>query len=132
MGRFTAGPLPEVRMPCGPVAGIDGKRHLQRPSSEDHNRLGAPGLRSGDLPSVAQVTTEVRVSGGSTAIHPPHPNPPPPSSPAPWGPCFSSFSTAFPACPESRDQSSPRPLPGMWAGVPGGSSTIRVGTRASG
>lgn len=34
MGPFTEGPIPEVRMPCGPGAGLDGKR-LLRDSSGD-------------------------------------------------------------------------------------------------
>lgn len=33
-GPFTVAPIPEVRMPCGLVAGLDGERFLWEPSCE--------------------------------------------------------------------------------------------------
>lgn len=51
MGPFTVGPVPEVRMRCGPVAGLDGERLLQKPGCENTQDWKPQGIgRSGDSP----------------------------------------------------------------------------------
>lgn len=80
-----------------------------------------------------QVTAKVRVSGGSTAIHPPTPKPPSfPAALLPGGPPASA-PTALPSlhAPGAGTRALHAPLPGTWAGAPGPSPTMRAGMRRS-
>lgn len=96
MGPFTMGPIPEVTMPCGPLAGPDGESPSVRTHKQDWKPLGVS--RSGDPLSVACAPSSSKGEGLRWfPSHPfPTPNHTPPSSPAHWGSCFSSDSTALP------------------------------------
>lgn len=83
MGPFTMGPIPEVRMPCGPLAGPDGEGPGVRTHKQDWKPLGIS-----DPPSVACAPGGSK--GEGLRWFPSHPFPTPkhtpPSSPAPEGP----------------------------------------------
>lgn len=133
MGPFTVGPVPEVRMRCGPVAGLGGERLLQKPGCEDALRTGSPrGTgRSGDSPSVACPLGGSRGEGlGWFQSHPSLT----PTQPSSQQPCLLEALLQFLrhchscVCLWSRDQRSPEPhSAGTWAPAPRSSSA--TGTR---